>query len=314
MTLVLVGDIGGTNARLALYEGERAVRSQRVPCAGWPTLAPLVADFLDGDQPSAACIAVAGPVRRGRVLMTNLGWHLEVDEIAEVAGCPLRMVNDFHAQAVAMPQLAADEYLTLCDGELDPTAPVAVLGAGTGLGEAIVVRDVRGGWLVVPGEGSHGRFAPRDEREIGLLRSLWKRWPDHVSVERVVSGPGLLTVHDHFRGDAPPHPEMQTEDPAAVVVRNGLAQTCPHCVATLEVFVRTYAEEAANLALKCNAGVVYLTGGVTPRVLPALNAHFRPAFVAKGRYRAWLETVPVRVVTHPDPGLLGARLLAEALL
>lgn len=314
MSAVLVGDIGGTNARLALMRGDQVVRQTREPCARWPTLAPLVADFLAGERPAAACLAVAGPVRRGRVLMTNLGWELEVAELADIAGCPLRMVNDFHAAALATTVLEPGEQLALCDGDIDPTAPAAVLGAGTGLGEAMVVPDGRGGWLVVPGEGAHGRFAPRDARDVELLRTLWKRWPDHVSVERVVSGPGLVTVYDHFRGDAPRHSEMATEDPAAIVVRKGLAAECPHCVATLEVFVRTYAEEAATLALKCNAGVVYLAGGITPRILPALRAHFRPAFVSKGRYQPWLETVPVRVVTHPDPGLLGARLLAEALL
>ncbi len=313
---LLVGDIGGTNARLALLRGGEVLREERSPCARWRTLAPMLTDFLArGDvRPDAACIAVAGPVRGGRVPMTNLGWVLETEVVARAAGCPLRLVNDFHAQAIAMPRLTPEEYLTLCPGERDDTAPIAVLGAGTGLGEAIVAPDGRGGWLAVPGEGAHGRFAPRDERDLALLRALWQRWPDHVSVERVVSGPGLVNVYDHLRGDAPRHPEMETEDAAAVVVRRGLAGTCSACVATLEIFAGTYGEEAATLALKCNAGVVYLTGGVTPRVRPVLETHFRPAFVGKGRYGPWLETVPVRLVTHPDPGLMGATVLAEALL
>jgi len=310
---LLVGDIGGTNARLAISRAGDVIHAARMPCAEWTTLAPLLRAFLAGSdaRPDAACLAVAGPVRGGRVHMTNLGWTLDTDELSRVAGCPLRLVNDFHAQAMAMPGLGPDDYVTLCEGERDEDAPIAVLGAGTGLGEALVIPDGRAGWLAVPGEGSHGRFAPRDEREVELLRSLWRRWPDHVSVERVVSGPGLVNVYDHFRGAAPRHPAMAEEDAAAVVARLGLADECPASVAALEVFAGTYGEEAASLALKCNAGVVYLTGGVTPRVLPALRAHFRSAFVTKGRYSSWLETVPVRVVTHPDPGLSGARILAE---
>lgn len=316
MATLLVGDIGGTNARLALVRGGEVIREGRSRCARWTSLAPMVSDFLAGatTSPDAACVAVAGPVRGGRVVMTNLGWSLETDEVARAAGCPLRLVNDFHAQAVAMPLLGPDDSVPLCPGTRDEAAPIAVLGAGTGLGEAIVARDGRGDWLAVPGEGAHGRFAPRDERDVALLRTLWRRWPDHVSVERVVSGPGLVNVYDHFRGDAPRHAEMDTEDPAAVVVRLGLAGTCAASVAALEVFAGAYGEEAATLALKCNAGIVYLTGGVTPRVRPALEAHFRPAFVGKGRYGAWLETVPVRIVTHPDPGLMGAAVLAGALL
>ena len=192
-------------------------------------------------------------------------------------------------------------------------AAQVVLGAGTGLGEAYLIPE-GDGWRVVPGEGAHGRFGPRDEREIGLLRYLMALYPGHVSVERVASGPGLVCAYDYLRGDAPRHPRMAEEVPGAVILEEGLAGRCPHAEGAIEIFLDTLADEAATVAIKCNAGMVYLSGGMAPRLLPRLAARFRAAFVDKGRYRSWLETIPIRLVVHPDPGLLGAQLAARALL
>ncbi len=286
-----------------------------MPCARYQTLAPAVADLLaelpPQDHPAAGCIGVAGPVFDGRVHMTNLGWDLDARAVSAAAGCPVRLVNDFHAQAMAMPRIS--EWVSIGpEGTPDPAGAIAVLGPGTGLGEAILVPGPRG-WIAVPGEGAHARFAPQDEREVELLRHFWRRWPDHVSVERVVSGQGLVDVYDFLRGDAPRHPDMARHDPAAVVSRLGLSGECARCAEALRIFVRTFADEAANVALQCNAAVVYLSGGISPRILPALRRHFPAAFRNKGRYGAWLATVPLRVVTHPDPGLLGATLLAREL-
>lgn len=314
--LILAGDIGGTNARLALYE-EGALRARcTVSTPDYNGLGPIVEGFLAAERarPDAVCVGVAGPVRSGRARLTNVvDWTLDADELSAQIGAPFRLINDFHAQALAMPRLGPDDYEEL-GGDLPvPGAPMVVIGAGTGLGEAFLVPGPQG-WLVMAGEGSHARFAPRNEREVGLLRDLWRDWPDHVSVERVVSGPGLVRIYDHFRGTEPRPPALQVEDPAPGITARALAGECPHCVAALELFVEAYADEAANLALKCNAGVVWLTGGITPRILPFVRRLFRPAFVAKGRYGAWLETVPVRVVLHPDAGLLGALAGAEELL
>lgn len=312
---LLLGDVGGTNVRLAMWkDGEKAAQ------VVWPTaefdgLWPAIERFVGSHgQPEAACLAVAAPVRRGVSTFTNLGWTLDSDALAAQLRAPLRVINDFHAQASATRALGPDDWEALQDGDVDPDQPAVVLGAGTGLGEALVVPTGGSGFVVVPGEGGHTRFAPRDEREIGLLRTLTRLHGGHVSVERVLSGQGLIDVYDHLRGDADRHAEMADTNPAAVISRCGLDGSDAVCAETLEVFCGIYGDEAANLALQCNAGVVWVTGGIAPRVLPALRAHFPPAFVAKGRYRGWLASLPVRVVTHPDPGLLGARVEAEALL
>ncbi len=314
--ILLVGDLGGTNLRLGLVQDGDLVTQRTEACAGHASISNALSAFLSevSVSPDAGCLAVAGPVRQGRVTMTNLGWTLHEGTIAKAVGCPLRLVNDFEAQAQALPHLEEGDWAPLVPGEPEPGAPLAVLGAGTGLGEGILLSEPGGRWRAVPGEGGHGRFAPRDERDVAILRALWRRWPQHVSVERVVSGPGLVNVYHAVRGEAPAHPDMELDDAPETVVRLGLSEACPHAVGALEVFAGAYGDEAATLALKCNAGVVYLTGGVTPHVLPALRTHFVPAFVAKGRYGPWLQQVPVRAVVHPDPGLVGAAVVAASLL
>lgn len=309
---LLAGDVGGTHTRLALYDGETMVARETYISADYPDLAPVVSRFLkEGGHPTpdAGCVGVAGPVRHGRVRLTNVSWQLDAEELGEALGFPLALVNDFHAQAAAIPYLdLSADVVSLGDGERAADGePIAVLGPGTGLGEAILLPDERGGHRVLPTEGGHGRFAPRDEREIGLLRSLWQTYPEHVSVERVLSGPGLTAIYDHLRGDAPRRPEMATTEPPAVITTQALQRTCPVCVETVELFVGVLGDEAANLALKCNAGGgVFIAGGIAPRIQPYLVGAFRRAFIAKGRFSGWLRTVPTYLVTHPDSGLLGA--------
>ena len=316
---ILVGDVGGTNTRLALYDGPDEVVVQKVLNAGQSGLAAIARAFVATHatrygRPQAACIGIAGPVRRGAVEMTNLGWRTDEVEMSAAIGARCRLINDFHAQALAMPRLQPDAYETIGGDEsrVEADAPRVVIGPGTGLGEAFLVRGPAG-WLAVPGEGAHTRFAPRDEREIGLLRHLMTLFPRHVSVERVVSGPGLVTVYDYLRGDRPRLPAMAVEDPAAVITREALADGDPDCCATVDIFIGVLGDEAASLALKCNAGVVYLTGGIPPRIAPLIRAGIRRAFDTKGRYSTWTKTVPIRLVKHRDPGLLGARVMAESL-
>ncbi len=311
---VLAADIGGTNSRLALFGVDGCIVQERARNDEFDGFTPILEAFARRHgAPDAACLAVAGRVDDGVVWMPNRGWTLHDDALAAVVGAPLCMINDFHAQALAVAQLSASDLVPLDD--LAPTAGAArvVLGAGTGLGEAYLIPE-GDDWRVVPGEGAHGRFGPRDEREIGFLRHLMKAFPDHVSVERVASGPGLVRAYDYLRGAAPRHPRMVDEVPGAIIIEEGLAGRCPHAAGALEIFLDTLADEAATVAIKCNAGMVYLSGGMAPRLLPRMVDRFRAAFCNKGRYRSWLETVPVRLVVHPDPGIRGAELAARALL
>lgn len=335
---ILVGDVGGTHTRLALYDGAGTQVAREVTQnANHPALWPIIQGFLRTHRarPEVACLGVAAPVYGGRVRMTNLSWTLDAAELSDRLGAPLDLINDLHAQALAITRLRAGDYFGLDDQAPRPGAPWVVLGAGTGLGTATLIpppgasassgatgplpisglaTDGDAGWRVLPGEGGHMRFAPRDELGIGLLRALSVRYGSHVSAERVVSGQGLVDAYDHVRGDVPRWPEMDGEDPAAVVSRRALADTCPASRAALAVFVDTYADVAADLVLSLNAGAVWLLGGITSRILPLLRPRFRSAFEDKGRLRGLLEQVPVRVVTHADPGLLGARMVAEARL
>ncbi|MEZ4436644.1 MAG: glucokinase [bacterium] len=308
---LLVGDVGGTNTRLALIEGEAVVARLDARNAEHPGLEPLVGAFVERyGRPDAGCVAVAGPVRGGQVEMTNLDWQISEAVLCEAAEAPCRLINDFHAQALAMPRLAPEHYATIGGGEVVADAPRVVIGAGTGLGEAFLIPS-DGGWIAVPGEGGHGRYAPRGELEVGLLGHLAERHGAHVSVERVVSGPGLVEVYDWLRGERPRLAAMHHRDPAAVITEEALAGGDPACVAAVELFIGALGDEAANLALKVNAGLVYLTGGIAPKIRPLLRARLRAAFEGKGRYSAWAATVPIRLVLHPDPGLLGAQVMAE---
>lgn len=310
---VLVGDVGGTNTRLALYDGDVELARESVRNAERHGLTEVAAAFVARHgRPDAACVGIAGPVRHGSVTMTNLGWETDEGRMTEAVGGPCALINDFHAQALAMTRLEPGHYETLGGGPVDAQVPAVVIGPGTGLGEAILVPGPEG-WIAIPGEGGHTRFAPRDEREIGLLRFLTRRHPTHVSVERVVSGPGLVSTYDYLRGDRPRLPAMASDDPAAVITREALAGGDADCVAAVEIFVGVLGDEAASMALKVNAGVVYLTGGIPPKILPLLRTHLRAAFETKGRYTDWVRTVPIRVVRHDDPGLLGARVMAERL-
>jgi len=301
----LVGDIGGTNSRLAVYQdGElHHVHSQRNEGLSDPVKA--YGDYARQFGPmDGACFGVAGPPIDGSVLMTNLGWTLRETTLAEELGCPVRLINDFHAQALAMPELPREHLVPLGNPPPIDQGHMAVIGAGTGLGEALLAWNGTD-YTVVSGEGSHGRFAPKNPREIELLMALVKRWPDHVSVERVVSGPGLINVYDALRGDVPRHPKMSTEDPAAVITREGLNGD-PLCAEILDIFVATLADEAASLALKCNATSVFISGGIPPRIMPLIEADFRRHFENKGRYRKNLERASLFVVKYGNTGLLGA--------
>ena len=325
---VLTGDIGGTKTALAVHEvGDgppRLVRSTRYPSASAPGLGPLLDSFLAElgsarDDLRSAAFAVAGAVREGRCRTTNLPWALDTAELSAQLGLPVALMNDFEGVALGVTALADDQVEWLQVGERDPMGVVAVLGAGTGLGEAILLPTPNGP-RVIASEGGHADLAPRDELEIDLLRFLLARH-GRVSYERALSGRGLHAMYDFLVARDPAaqlastRERIASEDPGAVVGQLGVNGEDPVCARAVDLFCGLYGAEAGNLALKTLPfGGVFLAGGVTLHLLSRLRSGFMPGFLAKGRMSSVLARMPVAVVLDAQVGLRGAALAATALI
>ncbi len=316
--MILAGDIGGTHARLALFEegATRApARSETFSSREHGSLASIVRSFLAGCAvlPDRACFGVAGPVRGGRAAVTNLPWKLDAGALAaELSMGRVALLNDLEADGWAVEGLAPAGVEVLSAGEPDPAGNGAIIAAGTGLGQAGLAFDGRRR-RPFASEGGHSDFSPRGETEVELWRHLTARF-GHVSWERVVSGPGLVNVHaflrDTGREEEPAWlaEEMREGDPAAAVARAALSGRCRLAERAVEIFASAYGAAAGNVALHFAAGAgVWIAGGIAPRLLPALRAPgFLAAFRDKGRFRPWLEKVPLRVVLDERAPLLGA--------
>ena len=323
--MILAGDIGGTNTRLALYDlaGGGARFERALPNREFPRFEGALARFLDeAERPvvSAAALAVAGPVLGGRVRMTNIGWTLDERLLSrELGGCHVRLLNDLEAAAYGVLHLPSSDLRILAEGTAVHRGNVAVIGAGTGLGEALLT------WcgdtpLVIASEGGHADFAPRDATEMALVEWLG-RTHAHVSWEHVLSGPGIVSTYEFLRDTGrADEPVVLRErvaaavEPAMVITRSALAREFPITVGTLEMFVRAYGAEAGNLALKgVTLGGVYVAGGIAPSVLQdAWRDVFLRAFVDKGRYGDFMRRIPVRVVMGEKASLMGASAVARA--
>lgn len=320
---ILAGDIGGTKTLLQLAEFEpgarrprRVLREARYDSAAYAGITPLLDEFLRNDQGPlhGACLAVAGPVQGDAVhqtcRLTNLSWQLDSQRLAADLGLPTaRLINDFQAVGYGIEALSADELVPLHHGTAQPQAPRVVLGAGTGLGVALLM-PCNGRYDVFPTEAGHMDFGGGDEIQDGLLTFLRAEY-GHVSWERIVSGPGLVNIYRYLlaRNGANDRASLlQATDPAAAIA----AADDAHAVAALELFVRLYGAVAGNLALACLArGGIYLAGGIAAKILPHLQrGGFAHSYTDKGRMRAVVEDIPVHVVTHPQVGLLGALLAA----
>jgi len=317
--VILAGDIGGTTTRLAWFEASGG-RLQRTFVGDYPSrdyagLEAIVSEFVDAHHHSLdhAAFGIAGPVRAGRVVTTNLPWTVEVDGLA-AALCvgAVSLLNDVEANAYGIAVLHPGDFAVLNAGDVNPCGNVAVIAAGTGLGEAGAVWD---GQRLLPFacEGGHADFAPRDPVEMELLEYLRQRF-GHVSWERVVSGPGLCNIYGFLRDSGRGtelswvRERMQEGDAAAAIAHAANAGQCELCSQALDRLVSLYAAEAGNLALKFMAtGGVHLGGGIAPKILDVLRGPaFMRSFSAKGRMRALLEAMPVRVILNDDAALLGA--------
>ncbi len=325
--MILAGDVGGTKVDLALYSFEHGrlvhVRDERFRANEFSGLEEIVRRFLaESSNPeiTAACFGVPGPVRGGRLKLTNLPWVLDSRELSAGLNIThLFLINDLEANGYGIAELTPDQIVTLNEGDPSAVGNRAIVSAGTGLGEGVLVWN---GKTHVPmaSEGGHCDFAARNPLDMELLSWLMKKFNGRVSFERVVSGPGLTNIYMFLRdGKRMEEPEwlrqrMETEDPNAVIGEVGEEGKNELCAKALEVFAAAYGAEAGNMVLKVLAiGGMYLGGGIAPKMLKTMRGGaFMRAFTDKGRLSELLIHTPVHIILESRAALIGAAAYAEA--
>lgn len=326
----IYGDIGGTKTllRAAVSDNDKTepCYEQRYDSRAYADFNEILTDFLDKAKmdkanryPASACFGIAGPIVAQRAKLTNLPWSMDAAMLATEFSIPqVKLINDFEAVAIGIEKLSEDDLITLQSGVAEKQAMRVVLGAGTGMGVA---------WLHWHGdryiplatEGGHIEFAPTTPLQMELLDYLMKKF-DHVSVERVLSGPGLTNIFNFLQNDPTRFPgidaEELKEDSGAIITELAFEQKHPIALKALELFVEIYGAYAGNLALLglCRGGV-YIAGGIAPRIIDTLQkVSFMHAFRNKGRYAGMMSKIPVYVIMNPQVGLLGAGLEAQRLI
>ncbi len=352
MAQLLAGDIGGTKTILRLAQASdeviqassshelqlETVYEQRYPSQSYPEFVPMVKEFLAAAgasvsevKPDAACFAIAGPIVDNTCQLTNLSWFLRSEFLSGALNIKsVQLINDFEAIGYGVLGLQSEDIYELQAGDPLDTAPKAVLGAGTGLGQGFLL-PCGGEYRVFPSEGGHVDFAPQSELEFQLRKYLLeKHCISRVSEERVVSGMGIISIYQFLRdrqyanesseiGQAMDAWERQAgqrnqlEDPASIISRAATEKTDLLSQKTMEIFIRAYGSEAGNISLKfLPRGGLYIAGGVTAKNLPLMKTgEFMYAFGNKGRVSHLLDKVPVRVVVNQSVGLIGAALKAS---
>lgn len=317
--MILAGDIGGTSTRIALVDtsgvAPRVLAEERHPSASFDGIGSLARSFVSahGTRVSASCFGVAGPVTGRQVPLTNLPWVVDADELEAAIGAPASLINDLVAHAYGLAALGADELVPLNRGDASATGNRALIAAGTGLGEAGLFWDGQG-HRPFPSEGGHADFAPHSDEARALLEFLSRRGGP-VSVEHVLSGPGIVSIYEFLRetGRAEEPVTLRERlqaaaDRSAAIAEAALANEAAICVRSLELFVGCYGAEAGNFALKVLAtGGVYIGGGIAPKIAPLLaEPTFMRAFVTKHRMEALMARIPVWLVASDRTALLGA--------
>lgn len=316
---ILAADIGGTKTNLALFR-RRDGRLHpgavtQYASKDFSEFADVIDAFLSKTDAhiDTACFGIAGPVIGGVCRTTNLPWTIKTDDLRQQLNTPhVKLLNDLEATAYGMLYLEESAFVDLNPDSIEQAGNRAVIAAGTGLGEALLYYE-NDTFKPVGTEGGHSDFAPLDEQQSRLLEWLRKRHPEHVSVERVLSGPGIYTLYEFLRdSNVATEPDFMKsispdEDKSAAVSRGALEQNDPLCHETLKLFARIYGAEAGNLALKTlSVGGVLIGGGVAPKILPYLQKYFIETFKAKGRFEALLSSMPVRVSLEQETALQGA--------
>lgn len=314
----------------------RTLHEERYSSKDFPDLVPIVKQFLAAanatDIPQKACFAIAGPVVNNTAKLTNLAWFLDSSRLQEQLGIAhVTLINDFAAVGYGILGLEEKDVLTLQAGKLNPEAPIGILGAGTGLGQGFLIK-AGDNYQVFPSEGGHSDFAPRTELEFQLLKYLLDKHDiQRVSVERVVSGMGIVSIYEFLRDrkialESPEIGEVvrtwereagkeKSVDPGAAIGTAAVDGRDRLSEQTMQLFVDVYGAEAGNLALKLLPyGGLYIAGGIAPKILPLMqNGNFVLNFSSKGRMRSILQDIPVHIILNSQVGLIGAAISASRL-
>ena len=324
--MILAGDIGGTKTLLGLFDAvparPRPVAVRAFGTLDHPDLQTLIAEFLKSPDAGAArsahgaietaCFGVAGPVVDETVKVTNVPWFVDARRVASALGIArVPLLNDLEALAHAVPVLRESETHVLQEGEAMRGGNIALIAAGTGLGQALL-HNVDGRFLPSASEAGHADFAARTEREIALVRDLTARY-GRADVEHVVSGRGLINIHRvAHQQPCAAGVDLESPDAPAAMSAAALEQRCAGCVETLDMFVEAYGAESGNLALRSvSTGGLYIGGGIAPKILPALTTdRFMRTFLAKPPLDPMLAAMPVKVILNAEAGLLGAAVFA----
>ena len=320
--MILAGDIGGTKTLLGVFDGAparpRAAFVRSYGTLDFDDLSVMIAQFLrDGDtSPDAidrTCFGVAGPVMDEAAQLTNVPWRVDARRVAgDFRFRSVSLLNDLEAMGYAVPVLRESEVHVLQEGEALRGGNIALIAAGTGLGQALL-HHVHGRFVPSASEAGHADFAARTEREIALVRALTARY-GRADVEHVISGRGFFNIHPVAHGDAPclAGVDLSDLDAPAVISAAAMERRCPGCVETLDMFVEAYGAESGNLALRTvSTGGLFIGGGIAPKILPALTSGtFMSAFRAKAPLDALVAAIPVKVILNAEAGLLGAAVFA----
>lgn len=311
----LVADIGGTSVRFAIVLGDREPEQiVRLKVADFPSLADAARHYLSQmgiTDVRAGAFGIACPVTGDRVHMTNHHWDFSIRQTRDALGFEhLDVINDFVAQALAVPLLDEGDRVAVGGGSAVAGAPIGVIGAGTGLGMGLLVQCPERGYVPIPGEGGHATAAAIDDRDAAILDLLRRRLL-HVSWELVVSGMGLMNIHDALAELGPDRPACRVENPADITAHQ---DDCPVCRETVARFCGFLGNCAGNLALTAGTfGGVVISGGIVPRLgADFADSPFRTHFEAKGRFQDYVGRIPTWVVTREDPALLGLAALLNS--